>query len=323
MMEKKIVFISWAPYCSRSDTLARRFGGESIKVHFLGFRNAWHAPLKYLMQFFSTLATLFQRKPDIVFVMNPPVFAPLTVWLYCALMKKSFIMDSHTGSFLEPKWVRFEKMHAFIAKRARVSIVTNKFLADKVASFGGKFFIIPDVPVEFDTPKISNLSHPHITVVNTFAADEPVEAILGAAALLPQVNFSVTGNLKHASKQLLAQKPVNLNFTGFLSNEDYVGLLAGSDAVLVLTTTDFTMQRGAYEAMSLGVPVITSDWELLRSTFYKGTVYVDNSVQGIASGINLLLQNAEKYKGEIKELKVERRKLWTELEVNFKKAYLD
>ena len=32
------------------------------------------------------------------------------------------------------------------------------------------------------------------------------------------------------------------------------------DGILALTTHDHTMQRGACEAVSLGVPIITSDW---------------------------------------------------------------
>lgn len=317
------IFVSWAPYCSRSDTLAQRFGAESHLIHYLGFKQPWLAPVKYLIQAAHTLALCIRKRPRIVFVMNPPVFAGLVVYLYTRLFGGAYILDTHTGSFIEKKWTRFNKLHWFLARRARVSIVTNDELGRRLADIGAQYFVIPDVPVEFDEIPEYRLDHPHITVVNTFSFDEPVENILEAAQQLPQVNFSVTGSLKHAPQRLLDNLPANVRFTDFLSKSDYVGMLAASDAVLVLTTQNHTMQRGAYEAMSLKVPVITSDWPLLRETFSRGTVYTDNSPSGIREGVAQLLEKKAFYKEEIGELKRQRRALWRELEETFAKTYLN
>jgi glycosyltransferase involved in cell wall biosynthesis len=76
-----------------------------------------------------------------------------------------------------------------------------------------------------------------------------------------------------------------VKFTGFLPDEEYLGLLRGVQAIMVLTTNNHTMQRGACEAVSLGKPIITSDWPVLRSYFNKGTIHVDNSYHGIKEGI--------------------------------------
>ena len=62
-----------------------------------------------------------------------------------------------------------------------------------------------------------------------------------------------------ATDQPGSAKPDNVRLTGFLPDSDYVGLILASDAVIALTTMDHTMQRGAYEAVYLGRPVITSN----------------------------------------------------------------
>ena len=52
--------------------------------------------------------------------------------------------------------------------------------------------------------------------LGTFADDEPIEEVLEAAALPPEVNFYVTGDTAKADKQTLEQAAPNVTFTGFL-----------------------------------------------------------------------------------------------------------
>jgi hypothetical protein len=61
--------------------------------------------------------------------------------------------------------------------------------------------------------------------------------------------------------------------------------MASVSAVMVLTTRDQTMQMGAYEALSLGQPIITSDWQILRDSFGPAAAYVDNSPESIVRGV--------------------------------------
>jgi hypothetical protein len=64
------------------------------------------------------------------------------------------------------------------------------------------------------------------------------------------------------------------------------------------------MQRGV-QALSLGTPIITSDWALLRDYFCKGTVHVDNSAAGIRAGVERLRDDLERYREEIVQLRTE------------------
>ena len=70
------------------------------------------------------------------------------------------------------------------------------------------------------------------------------------------------------------------------------------------------MQRGACEALSMGKPIITSHWHLLRSYFNQGTVHVDNTTDGIRTGINEMKENLTEYQLGIKRLQHEQRMEW-------------
>ena len=107
---------------------------------------------------------------------------------------------------------------------------------------------------------------------------------LEAARKVPDVQFYITGSLEDVDPKVLNKKSGNVEFTGFLSDSQYVGLLRVSDAIISLTTLDHTMQRAAYEAVYLEKPVITSNFEILRRAFHLGTVHVDNNVEDISFG---------------------------------------
>src|SRR5262249_46472246 len=144
--------------------------------------------------------------------------------------------------------------------------------------------------------------------------DEPIEVFLAAAARVPDIQFFVTGRFEDADPKLLRTKPANVTFTGFLLDAQYVGLLMVSDAVICLTTADHTMQRGAYEAIYLGKPVITSNFEILRQAFDKGTVHVGNTADDIVAGITQMRTELSRYQTEAERLKAEKLDRWRDVE---------
>jgi glycosyltransferase involved in cell wall biosynthesis len=267
--------------------------------------------LKYLEQSWQTLRLLVRVKPRIIFVMTPPVFACLPIWFYVQLSGARYVIDAHSGAFLDPRWSPILFVHRFFSRWAATTIVTNDYLEEIVRSWGAKAFVISDLPIVFPPPARMSLGGSFkITLVNTFTRDEPLELFLQAARELPNVQFYVTGLLRDADKRLLNMRPDNVEFTDFLPAAQYVGLLMASDAVMALTTFDHTMQRGAYEAVYLAKPVLVTGTEFLRRAFYKGTVHVENTVEGIVRAVNEMKLNLQKYQKEVESLRCERLQRW-------------
>jgi glycosyltransferase involved in cell wall biosynthesis len=307
-----LLFITWADNCSRSDALAKLLGGVSKMVYAesLGSRplTVW---LKYLVQMWWTWRLLLREKPRVVMVMVPPVFICAPVYLYCRWFRAGYITDTHTAAFTMSRWKPLLFLNAWFYRRALTNIVTNAHLAEQVAAWKAPHVVIGDLPVSFEKVKPFPINGRFtITVICSFNPDEPLDEIWQAARQLDGIDFYVTGKLKDAPPRLLEQKPQNVQLTDYLALDLYAGLLQASHAVMVLTTRDHTMQRGAYEAMALGTPIITSDWRLLRETFSKGAVFVDNSPEDIVKAVRKLQSAWPEYKAAVQAHRQARLEVW-------------
>jgi glycosyltransferase involved in cell wall biosynthesis len=309
---RPIVFISWAPFCSRSDGIAQRLGGKSFMVY-APFWGSHYATIlwKYLVQALRTLWILIRERPGAILVMSPPVVACAPVWLYSLFARVNYAIDAHTAAFVDPRWTKVMFLHRFFSRSAATTIVTNSHLANVVERWKGSTTIVTDVPVYFAPPQqFRPKGNCNMTLVSTFTKDEPLETFFKAAAMVPEVQFYVTGGYQKADPRLLRLKPGNVELTGFLPDPQYVGLLRASDAILSLTTLDHTMQRGAYEAVYLGKPVITSNFKVLRESFALGTVHVDNDEVDVARGVRQMKDNLERYCEEVLRLRSEKLLQW-------------
>lgn len=309
-MRSKAIFIAWTAHNRRSQLISQSLGIPLYLVHALK-RRYFLAPLRYLLQSVRTLTILWWKKPAVVFVQNPPIFAVLMVYLYAKLTGARYVIDSHTGALLAPWWGWSLGLHAFLSRRALTTIVTNDHLAGVVRKWTDKVFLLADIPAEFPPGRPYAMQGQfNVAVINTFSPDEPIGKVLEAAAAMPDVHFYITGDPIRAKKTYLEQHPDNVHFTGFLPDEDYIGLLTTAHCVLVLTTDDHTMQRGACEAVWLAKPIITSNWPVLAKHFHKGTVLVDNTVAGIEHGIRQMQEDLPRLEQEIVLLQHERRTEW-------------
>ena len=310
------MFLVWGPpsHGPRSQVFAKELGIDELHfVYSTTRRGLLSAPFKYAYQAVQTLRLLFRKRPSIVFVQSPPSLAVLFVYVYCALTDSRYVIDAHSAALLLPVWTRPRWLHSFLARRAVVTIVTNEHFQHMIHGWGGRAFILRDIPTTFTQAGSYPLNGQfNVAVVNTFSGDEPLREILEAAAGLDGVHFFVTGKKSNADRQILAGAPSNVYFTDFLPRESYYALLASSQAVMCLTTRDHTMQRGACEALSLGKPIITSRWPTLREYFYKGTVHVDNTVTGIRQGVLDMKEHYSLYQVEVGDLQSAQRREWQE-----------
>jgi glycosyltransferase involved in cell wall biosynthesis len=286
-LPERIVYVSWAESCSRSDHTARELGGRSYMVYAarLGSRPST-VILKYAIQWARTVRLLRRERPDVVVVMTPPVFAALPVLAYTRRHGAQLVLDAHTAALLHPRWRHLQWLQRWLCRQAATTFAHTEHVAELVRQAGGHATLVPDVPVLFPaTDRFPRTAAFTVAVVCSFNYDEPLPAILEAARQTADVRFFVTGNPRHFPRTLAAQLPDNVTLTGFLSVPAYGGLLADADVVLTLTTRNHTMLRGAYEAIYQGTPVIVSDWPPLKEAFETGAVHVDNSPGQIAAAI--------------------------------------
>lgn len=308
------LFITWLPYTSRSQTLAENFSAEPVFFGYLaGKGSVFKVALRYLLMTFHTFILVLIRRPRVVFVMNQPIFLPLILFVLSRITGVRYVLDSHSGLFNKPQWRWSLPVMKYVYRASLFSIVTNESHRKLTESWGARVVVlgalsVGDEPVEpFDRPE-----EPCIAVIGTFAADEPLEEMMQASRDLPDVRFFVTGALKNAPRQLIEKAPQNVTFTDYQPRAKYVGLVQAMDAAMILVKNDDVMQRGAYEAMSWGIPIITSDWGVLRENFYRGAAFVDNSPEDIIRAVREVLGNLDRYKSEIAELRRERREKWEE-----------
>jgi hypothetical protein len=213
-----------------------------------------------------------------------------------------FIIDSHTGAFLSRKWRWSVGLHRLLSRQALLTIVHNKSQEQTLMQWGCPHRLIAYTPGNYPLGEPYPLSeHFNVAMISSFDSDEPHDVVFAAAERLPEVTFYVTGDPRQAPR-LVATKPKNCCLTGYLTYDRYIGLLRGVDVIMVLTTVDQQLLMGGFEAVSLGQPLIVSDWPVLKEYFNLGTVHVPNTMEGICEGVRQVQQNLVVLKQESKDL---------------------
>jgi len=267
--------------------------------------------VKYLLQWITTARILSTERPDVVFVMTPPVFAALPAFWYAFLRRKQVVLDAHTCAFKLPRWQRWLWLQRMLCRRAATTLVTNDHIAGLVMAAGGDATVVPDVPVVF--PGDGHFQRGTaftVAVVCSFSGDEPLSAMFAAASQLPDIQFYVTGDTTTLSAATARSLAANVTLTGFLSTPDYGRLVTDADVVMDLTTDDHTMLRGAYEAIYQGVPVIVSDWPVLRKAFPRGAVHVDNSAEAIIRAVRTIQSAPAEFRASAERLRQQKIDCW-------------
>lgn len=312
-LRRRSIFLVWGPpsHGPRTKVFARRLGIEPVFVYATRQRGLLIAPWKYTYQAIATVLLLIRRGPLVIFVQSPPSFASVIVALITSVLGGRYVIDAHSGALDTRVWTTPAWLYRIVSRRAAATIVTNEHHRDLIEERGARAVIIRDIPTTFAIGEPPPLGHGfRIMAVSTFAPDEPIGEVIAAARALPDVSFHVTGDPGRPGFTMPADVPDNVRFTGFVPDDAYFGLMRNCDAVLCLTTRDHTMQRGACEALSMGVPIVTSDTTLLRAYFRMGTVHVRNDRDAIRSGIERMMADHDTYSAEIRELQQAQRDEW-------------
>jgi glycosyltransferase involved in cell wall biosynthesis len=282
-----VLFIAWTRSSGRGSDLASAHGGEAALIYprIPLLRGPVSTMARYLVSALRTAALLARRRPGAVIVTNPPLMPAVVVALWALMTRRPFVLDSHPSGFgLKGKAVlaKLQPVHAVLARRARAVLVTTEEFVARVNGWGGRGLVVHEAPVEF--PARRRPSEPVVLFVGVYASDEPVDVVVEAARLLPEVSFRITGDLDRAPAGLAESLPPNIELVGYLRGADYLQEVVTSSLVLTLTTEPNSIMRSGYEAVYAGVPLVLTDTPALRETFPFG-FFCANTGTAVAAAI--------------------------------------
>ena len=303
------LFVNWIGYHGRSDDLARNLGARDVYIT----GGAGNRLRRYIKQWRETTRTVRSERPETIFVMQPPVLALWATYL-SAPKSSAIVADLHTGVFTDPKW-KWAARWILRSQRRRgdAVIVTNDALAATCREANVKTFVLDDaVPRRVGGTK-SHVTDSKLEFLNAdsyvlvplaYAADEPLEEILAAAARDGARTWVLTGKAP-ASVQEIA--PNNVLFSGFVSRDDYDWLAAHAGVVLACTTEENTMQRAGYEAVSWERPLVTTRTQVLADYFGDAAVFADPDAASIFASIQEAFSRHAELVSEMSKLGVRKR----------------
>lgn len=268
---------------------------------------------RYFKSIFQSMRRLRSKKPDVLFVQNPSLLLALFGYFYGRMTKVVVIVDAHNAGIepAEGQSIFLQKIANFVVRNSKLTIVTNDYLAARVKALGGDAIAVPDPLPELNASEVRRPATQALSVffVCTWADDEPYIEVIEAARLLTgKVSFRFSGRLKESLR--LPEIPENVELCGYLSDEDFVNEMASADVVVDLTNREHCLVCGAYEATSLGRPMLLSDTEALRGHFSEGCAYTDNSVADIAAKLEGMKQNLDDYEQGVLRLKTHLLRDW-------------
>jgi glycosyltransferase involved in cell wall biosynthesis len=300
------LFVSWAPFSRRTESLARLFDLDPRFVSTPWPKRPLMTPIKYPWQAGATVRLLRGAGERELWVMDPP--SPLVAMMGAAARRRGsrLVVDMHTVAFFAREWLFLRRLELPALRRAAAVLVTNEPLARQVRSWGARAFVLPDPlpepPAGLGEPGAGG----EVTVVATYSKDEPLDLLPEVARRLPDVRFAVTGDPQGD----LRAWPRNLRPTGFLSDEEYWRQLQSSAAVVVLTTRPDTLLSGGYEALVLERPLVTSGHRVLREYFGDAAVYAGGDAEALAGAVVAALADDAKMSARLRALRVARAAEW-------------
>jgi glycosyltransferase involved in cell wall biosynthesis len=308
---KAVVF--WGPHSISTEMFARHLKATLYLIHYLSWKRPWIAPIKYPPMWLKTWWVLFKQRPSAVLVINTPVIAPLCVYIYCLLARIPFAMNVHGHTLSGRRWGWSRPLQHFLAKKAVVNLVGTTEYKQIFESWGARVIFLEDPPLEIPQGSFDFISQSRafrITVVSTFAGDEPLDLVLEVARRFPEVCFFILGDTRLANKEFLDSASQNVKFPGYLKGDDYWKQLFSSQAVMTLTTNPYSLVAGGLEGMYIGKPLILSRQPALLEYFTKGTVFIDHTVDSLVKGVQQAREDELLLSKESLELAAEKSACW-------------
>ena len=268
---------------------------------------------KYATGLSRTLRFLIADRPALIICQNPSIVLAVLSVACRPFTGAGVVVDAHNGG-LQPAEGRSAFLNfvsRWVQRRADLTIVSNEALAAKVRHNHGRAFTLPDrVPEIRGAVDARIASMKTIVFVCTYAADEPYADVLEAARRLPHdITVFVTGNYRKRGLDP-AMLPPHVRLTGYLSEHDYVNLMASASVVMDLTSREDCLVCGAYEALALGKPMILSDTKANREYFSSGVVYTRHDPDALQASMCEAIERRQELAREVAGLRTRRSEEW-------------
>jgi glycosyltransferase involved in cell wall biosynthesis len=291
----RVLVIAMDRFQARTTVLGPALGGESHHLRDARFgRHVALVPLRYVADSIRMWRLLRRHRPPAVVAISPGIIAPIVAWLWCLTHPCRLVVDCHTGAFHHWKWRWAVPLHWLLFHRASAVLLHIEEDEARVRRWGLPALLLPDdVPDPAEAANIERDSRPRVLVAGSFDSNEPVATVLEAAALMPDVEVRLTGDVARVAPGVRSRAPANAVLTGFLPYAQFLGELRAADVVAVFSTDRRIMNRSAFEAVGLGRPLVLSDLPGLRTRFGSGALFAINEPAAMAAAIRQALDEKE------------------------------
>lgn len=312
------VFVAWLIFQRRTESVANNFNLET-KYYYYSWesRSKLHKAWSYVLKSVRTLNDLIAIKPKVIFFQLPPIPILYIVAVYCRFTGCKYIADCH-NRMIYGRQIRFpyaksllRKADALLVHNEDVEIYADRLNLEAVTLRDP----LPDLRATDDIQLLEKygLSQgAYIIVPWSFAPDEPIGELFQAARSMPGIRFVMTWFSEKLARNVRESMPENVVLTGYLDDSGFNSLFSQAGAALVLTTREGTQPSAASEAIMLSVPLVLSDLKTTRKLYGDMPVYVQNTAEGIRTGVIKVLNEreeraektlafSERYKGSLSD----------------------
>jgi glycosyltransferase involved in cell wall biosynthesis len=310
------------------DELANIAGARRVNLTLL-YGPRYLAPLRYIFLFFRTIILLATLKPEYVYAQSPPIFCPLTCFIYCSFARKRLFIDSH--SLWSVKTVRgpvgrvIALLEKFCSSAAKANSAPHEIWASELRRMGARrVFVVHDF-VERNKFERDESIRKQITDSKYIAicshGGHPLERLeieVKAVSGIEDVSLLITGPEEKLSQRISKIKlPKNVFYLGFLPMEKYLKLKASCDFALNITDEPYTLSHVLFEYVASSLAVISSRQDVVFSIFNDTFLYSESNAEDVRKKIEYLLN------GKLEEYRRRSEEKWFELKKMREKEVLN
>lgn len=315
--KSKIIFISWTTQGRHTELFANALKAEMffISKHFKKTSGILLV-FDYLLKTIKSFNLIIKKRPEYVFVQNPPSFSPVVIVILSKIFRFKTVIDSHNGAFEKP-WIKVP-LHKWALKNADLVTVHNEVLLQNLYSTGEysgiEFHKINSKLSEFSNQNFRKVDN-YFLVISSFASDEPMYILLEGISIFLKKNkefkFKVTGSYERQIDVYNSFKNnEGIEFLGFIDEPKYLKLLRNAFGAISVSKRDDVQQFSLMECVGLEVPFISNSNKTNKILFNDRMPLFELEPQAVSDCIINFIKRKEEFNENIKKLKKELQIKW-------------